>query len=227
MSLYIFWHRVLPWLKPLPALGRLVRHDPRSLLFLAEVSPLVSVLHIHNGDVLNQGKIGSCTGNATAQILNTDPLKGSRSLLAETDALNIYHWATVYDNIKGTYPPNDTGSSGLSAAKAAKKLGYIKSYSHAFGLQHVLGALALRPVIIGIPWLKNMFVVPANGILDVTGAEVGGHEIALIGLDVENQEVIMLNSWGPSWGSNGSARIRWSDLDLLLKQQGDCTVLLT
>ena len=73
-------------------------HDPRSLDHPAEVAPLVSVRHQHHGPVLDQGQLGSCTGNATAQALNTDPLMpDGRRLLTEQDAVAIYSWATHHD----------------------------------------------------------------------------------------------------------------------------------
>ena len=202
-------------------------HDPRSLDHPAEVAPLVSVRHQHHGPVLDQGQLGSCTGNATAQALNTDPLMpDGRRLLTEQDAVAIYSWATHHDPVPGAYPPQDTGSDGLSVAKAAKHLGLISSYAHAFGLDHTLGALALRPAIIGIPWLNGMFDPAPDGQLHVTGDIAGGHEICLDELDVERQRVWILNSWGFAWGQQGRAWLTWADLGGLLAQQGDATVLL-
>ena len=62
--------------------------------------------------------------------------------------------------------------------------------------------------------------------LEPTGAVAGGHEVCLIGVNVENELVTVLNSWGPSWGQQGTARMRWSVLGGLLEQQGDATVLV-
>ena len=211
-----------------PFLGRHLEpnHDPRSLAFPAATAPLVTTQHAHHGPVLDQGQLGSCTGNATAQALNTDPLKpAARRLLTEADAVAIYSWATHHDPYPGVYPPTDTGSDSLSVCKAAKKLGLIKAYQHAFGLQHTLGALVIAPVIIGIPWLDAMFQPDTNGYLNVSGNVAGGHEVCLVGLDVEHQYVTVLNSWSSAWGQNGTAKLRWSDLEILLKQGGDCAVL--
>ena len=202
-------------------------HDPRSRAFPAATAALRTVVHQHEGPVLDQGSVGSCTGNATAQALNTAPLlPPGRRLLAEADAIGIYSWATHHDPFPGVYPPTDTGSDGLNVAKAAKHLGLISTYRHAFGLQHALGALVLAPLIIGVAWHQSMFTVPASGVLSCTGPVVGGHEVALIGLDVEAETVMILNSWGAGWGDQGTARLRWADLGSLLAQQGDATVLV-
>jgi len=210
------------------ALGRHLEpnHDPASRAFPAAVAPLVTTLHAHRGPVLDQGQLGSCTGNAVSQALNTDPLRpAERRLLTEADAVGIYTWATHHDPYPGAYPPDDTGSSGLAVAKAARKLGLIHSYRHAFGLDHALGALVLAPVIIGIPWLADMFTPDPDGYLSRTGTVAGGHEVALIGLDVEHRNVTVLNSWGSGWGNGGTALMHWADLDALLGQGGDVTVL--
>jgi hypothetical protein len=220
------------------ALGRHLEptHDPASRAFPAETAPLKTVFHQHHGPILNQRDLGACTGFSTATALDTDPLiPAGRRLLNGDDAKGIYSWATHHDPYPGVWPPTDTGSSGLAVAKAAKHLGLIGSYRHAFGLQHVLGALAARPLIVGIPWLSGMFTPGRDGVLSVTGSVEGGHEIALIGLDVENELVVVPNTWSETWGvpapecgitTGGTCRLRWTDLGSLLAQQGDATVLV-
>jgi hypothetical protein len=207
-------------------LGRHVEHDPRSLQFeAARATTLRTVLHEHHGPVLDQGQLGSCTGNAIAQACNTDPLiKPGRRLLTEDDAINAYERATRLDGYPGVYPPDDTGSSGLAAAKAARALGWIGHYRHAFGLQHLLEALVLQPVIIGISWTRDMFAPDLDGYVHPSGDPVGGHEVCLIGLDVDRRDVVVLNSWSENWGLGGTARMSWVDLDDRLRNQGDCTV---
>lgn len=202
-------------------------HDWRSRNFPAATAPLTTVMHQHDGPILDQGNLNACTGNATAQALNCAPLRqpAGRRLLTEADAVAIYSWATAHDPYPGRYPPTDTGSDGLAVAKAARKLGLISTYQHAFGLAHTLGALVRSPLIIGIPWLQSMFSPASDGYLTVTGAVAGGHEVCLRGIDVQRQAVRLVNSWGHGWGDGGEAWLRWTDLGHLLEQQGDATVL--
>jgi hypothetical protein len=186
----------------------------------------------HHGPILDQGDLGSCTANALSQALNTGLLRDALErrgiqLLTEREAVGFYAVATSIDPHTGRWPADDTGSSGLAVAKAAKKSALITGYAHAFGLDHTLGALAAGPVIIGVPWLNSMFS-PVGGrlVVDESSGVAGGHEVALIGLDVEHQGVTVLNSWGAAWGTGGTAQLAWPDLKLLLAQGGDCTQLV-
>jgi len=207
------------------ALGRVVQHDPRSRAYPATLGALRTITHRHYGPVLDQGQIGSCTGNAAADALNTTPLRHGRRLLTEVDARTLYHEATVLDGFPGTWPPTDTGSSGLGVAKAVVKAGWATGYTHAFGLDHALAALVLAPVIVGTNWHDSMFTPDSKGFIHPSGAVVGGHEYALVGLDVKRARVTMLNSWSASWGINGRAYITFADLGALLADQGDVIAL--
>jgi hypothetical protein len=209
------------------ALGRRVNHDPRSRAFPAPAAAtLRSVSWRRWSPVLEQGDLGSCTGNAIVGALGTQGLykAGTAKALTEELAVSIYKRATVIDPFPGSWPPDDTGSDGLSVCKVAKELGLIASYSHAFGLDHCLAALALSPVMVGVPWLESMFSPGSSGLVDVWGAEVGGHEFVLTGLDVRHRLVRARNSWGMSWGVGGFFYLRWEDLGSLLERQGDCSV---
>ena len=46
----------------------------------------------------------------------------------------------------------DTESSGLAVAKAAKREGWIKVYEHAFGLDDLIHGLSERAGLLGIYW---------------------------------------------------------------------------
>jgi hypothetical protein len=215
----------------MPALGRLVDHDERSRQYqAAKANTARSVLWGHHAPVLDQGKLGSCTGNALAQLINTDAFETSRrqtghsSYLAEADAVRIYELATQLDGISGnTYPPTDDGSSGLGAAKAGKKFGYFTSYKHAFGFDHFAAAVQLQPVIVGTDWYEDMFTPNSRGFITPGGEVAGGHEYLIIGINYEGKYVTMLNSWGSGWGQNGRARITFDAFEQLLADQGDVT----
>jgi hypothetical protein len=204
------------------ALGRIVQHDPRSWNFQAERAPaLVSVLHERKRRPLDQGQTGDCTGMAMTGLLCTKPFPHSK--LSERTAIKLYSKATTLDDVPGSYPPDDTGSSGLAVAKAAKHYGYIKSYSHAFGLQHALEALVLAPVICGFDWYEGFDQPDSSGNVTISGSIRGGHEVEVLGLDVEAQTIQLINSWGDGYGVNGRFQMSWSTFDQLLSQSGDVT----
>jgi hypothetical protein len=208
-------------------LGRHVEHDPRSLNYPAETVSVRDVKYTRHCPPFNQGNLGSCTGNAMAGALMTDPYYKSGRDLGESEAVTLYEQATKLDRIPGSYPPDDTGSSGLAVAKAARNDGYISGYTHAFGLQHALEALAAAPVITGVHWYDSFDHPLATGECPLTaGASIrGGHEIELFGLEVENRRVWAYQSWGPTWGGlqNGTFWFSWDTFERLLAERGDVT----
>lgn len=200
-------------------------HDPRSRAYPVRVAPTqpASVLHHHGGPILNQGPLGSCTGNAIVNALNARPLRHRRRFLDETDAVRLYGAATRLDPWPGDYPPDDTGSSGLAAAKAAQREGLIIGYQHAFTHDEILLAITRAPVIVGVPWFDGMFTPDPAGFVHPTGTIVGGHEFAILGQALHSEYFTALNSWGAGWGDAGRFRIRFDDLWALLEHGGDVT----
>lgn len=216
-------------------LGRLVEHDERSRRFAfdARKVALASIHHERRIPVLNQGDLGSCTGHAMTGLLGTVPffatlpdgtLSASDAAGDEKVAVDLYSAATSLDSYPGTYPPTDTGSSGIGVAKAAKAKGWISGYQHTFDLNSALAALAVTPVIIGVSWYEGFDSPKADGELALAGSVRGGHEIVLDQLDVEHKRVWLTNSWGTSFGVHGRAFFSWDTFSTLLSQQGDCTV---
>lgn len=222
-------------------LGRHIEHDDASWdhAFAGEIlsfSQLKSIMHVRAGGPLNQGNIGACTGNATAGAIDTQPLhEAGMVTLKEQGALKIYGLATKLDSIPGTYPPDDTGSTGLSAAKAAHQLGYIGSYSHAFNMMAALSAMMVGPVITGINWYEGFDTPdPNTGLCRIAGEIRGGHEIEEIGFvlmpTLDDCLIIAENSWGTSWGAKidgvpGRFCYTVETKQTLLSQQGDVTIL--
>jgi hypothetical protein len=110
-------------------LGRHVEHDPRSRAYAVttrRVTTVKSFRHkVFDPTPTPNQRIGCCTG--VDQCVRADA-RGNRvrgEILGMDVAVSIYRRATVLDAFPGSYPPNDTGSSGLAAAKAAKEAGII------------------------------------------------------------------------------------------------------
>jgi hypothetical protein len=211
---------------PHTTLGRHVQHDPRSKSFhAARAVAIKDVMWEYHGQILDQGRVGSCTGNSAVEVLMTGPYYDHyQKVYTEADALAIYERATHLDSIPGYYPPNDTGSSGLAVMKACKEKGWIGGYRHAFGLTHALQALMLGPVIAGTAWYENMFNPTPDGFVRVGGAVAGGHEYTVIGYDSSRDAVRCINHWTASWGDHGYFWLKRSDWGNLLADYGDVTV---
>jgi len=224
-----------------PRLGRHVQHDPRSLAFAHGVLPksaIKSVDWTRRAPIFDQGNLGSCTGNAAAGLVGTDcaarpgltsvTIDGGVLPVDETLAVKVYSLATTLDEFKGQYPPTDTGSSGLGAAKALVKLGLATAYNHAFSLDALKSALQSGPVMVGTVWLESMFDVDAKTghvVVDRKSQVAGGHEYVISAYDASAATFRIDNSWGESWGADrGSAWFAEADMQWLLSQDGDVTV---
>lgn len=179
------------------------------------------------GPVLDQRNTSSCTGHALAHCLNTTYFAGTRGIrrryLDSRAAMDLYSAATARDEFPGQYPPNDGGSSSLGVCKAGVDLGYLSGYRHTFTLAQAISAIQVQPGIAGLPWYEGMFDTDNAGFIRPTGRMIGGHEVTVLGVNLPARYVTILSSWGPLWGINGRAKIRWQDFDKLLHEQGDVT----
>ncbi len=229
------------------ALGRHLEHDSRSRSFTIEVPPVgvprKSVLWPHRAPVLNQMKLGACTGFAMTQLLNCcmyaptrKKVKGTDGWLTDADAILMYGLATHLDGFgpENYYPPNDDGSTGLGVAKAAEQDGFIDSYQHAYTVPQLQAALATQPVIAGTSWTNSMFRCdPVTGFVTVgpinDSTIAGGHEYAILGVDYQLQCFVMLNNWSDKWGGGdglapGYFRVKFTDYEELLANDGDIII---
>ena len=209
-------------------MGRHIEHDPRSkeYPFLAKAGERKAVLHKRHAKILDQGRIGSCTGNALEGALGSAPLHKPFERHTEQRAVALYSLATSLDGFQGDYPPEDTGSSGLAVCKAAVQLKRLTGYRWAFGLEQALDALQAGPVITGVAWYQGFDRPDGRGKVSLSGGQRGGHEFLVRGYDPERSEVFCDNSWGEAWGLKGSFRMTTSDWGTLLEQRGDVTVPL-
>lgn len=224
-------------------LGRHVEHDDRSRAHEfsaprrgADTDKLWSFTK----PVLNQGNTSSCVGNTFAQFMNTDFAALARTKLGiewvtETQALNVYHLATIADGVTSEiYPPADDGTSGLAGAKAAQQLGWIDRYEHAFDFDTFRSAIQVSPVCVGTLWTTAMFNADANGLITVGDLGdpndpnnpniAGGHEYLGLGISYTLRQVRFLTSWGPSFGKRGEFMMSFDDFETLIVNQGDIVV---
>lgn len=213
-----------------PGMGRsIIEHDERSKSFRA-----VSLIDTtkprtktwRRGGPYDQGQTSECVPNTGKGLLNTTPFsaKVDYDIRHEYSVEEFYDGAREYDEWPGT---DYNGTSALGLCKYFLARNIISEYRWCFGLQDVLLTLShVGPVGIGVMWTQDMFRPDPEGIITPTGAEAGGHEVELIGVDVSERVVIGMNSWGANWGMHGRFKLRWDDLETLLNNQGDAVVLL-
>lgn len=207
-------------------LGRHQEHDPASKAFsAARAARIHDVSWDYHGKILDQGDIGSCTGNAAVEVLMCSPYWDHKpETFVESDALAVYERATHLDRIPGWYPPTDTGSSGLAVMKACREKKYITGYQHAFGIDHAMGALMLGPLITGTVWYDDMFKPDLDGTVHPGGAVAGGHEYTVVGYDTIRDSLRCLNHWTAGWGDGGYFWLKRKDWAALLADGGDVAV---
>lgn len=219
-------------------LGRHVLHDEASKDFEARKligrrpRPLHTVQHKVEAPIWDQGDIGQCTAEAALGSLMFDQIRKPEWRFngtgKDSDTLSLYREETRLDDsqIAGSWEPEDTGSTGVWSMKALHKQGLIASYHWAFSLTTVLQLLLDQPVSTGTSWYESMFYPDVEGVLTVDDSKSasGGHQYLLIGLDVEKEQVIGRNSWGPTWGVEGLFRMSFTDYAKLLADNGDAVV---
>jgi hypothetical protein len=224
----------IPW-EPSPhggPLGRNLHHDPRSWNYRVtrQDTPLRSVAHKRLVGVYDQGQIGDCVPHAGKGVLSTRPF--GRRFTSERGIIATYSELTRMDDVPGQYPPDDTGSDGLSFAKLAVAKKWCSSYQHAFGTDDLLHAIQTSAVMVGTDWLDGMDRPAADGRVHPTGSVRGGHEYecaeyeqrGTVRNDAEDR-LWFWQSWGP-WALAGRFYVVVNDFAGLLDRQGDATVLV-
>lgn len=179
--------------------------------------------------VLDQGKEGACVGFGVTNELLFYPVavKGLDAAFARE---KIY-WVAQEDDPwpGGSYPqasPVYEGTSVLYGVKAAADLGYYKTYSWAtVEKEMALGVGHLGPAIIGIDWYEGMFQPNSDGFIRPSGDKAGGHCILVKAVNVKAGYYVVHNSWGPSWGNKGDAKIKRTDMAKLIADNGECCII--
>ena len=215
-----------------PRLGRQIVHDPRSRAFPFGATVDTTTWRSRTVRVYDplpnpNQTIGNCTGCAKATQLNSVGNRVSGVVLKMSDADRIYSLATTLDPWAGSYPPDDTGSSGLAAAKAAQQLGLGGAYRWLFGGANevVQAVMEGRTVNVGTMWYYSMFSPWRSGndpigIVAPAGQPAGGHEWTVRGYDVD-RDLVLGRCW---WGEFRDFWIMREHLDELLHDDGDAHV---
>lgn len=197
--------------------------------------------------VLDQGKEGACVGFAYSH----DAIACPNHIETYTDGTlidayfartKIYWESQKIDSYPGGAYPGATpfmeGTSVLSAAKIMQQLGLYSAYYWALTLmQLALGVAYEGPAVLGVKWTAGQSQPDTNQFIHVSGQVVGGHAILCKGVvifwvdpngpknwanvDLLQSYFVLHNSWGSSWGNNGSCKISFKDMDELLTDQGE------
>jgi hypothetical protein len=161
----------------------------------------------------DQGNHPHCVGYAWAHWLLCVPIR------QWLDPAGLYRLSQFLDE----WPGEDyDGTSVRAGAKVLHQLGFLSRYEWAWDVDTVAQTLLTQgPVVVGTAWTEGMTTPDDHGFIRLTGALQGHHAWLLSGVDTRQGIARAKNSWGTSWGDSGRAWITLSDLDALLKDQGE------
>lgn len=213
-------------------LDRLINFDERSRNFPITTSIKNRKYRSYtwrNTEWYDQGVEGACVAFALGHELNARPAE-IKNISFKWLVENVYWNAQKIDPwVGGSYPganPIYAGTSVLAGVKVLQKLGAFKSYRWAFNLEDIiLGVGHNGPAVIGVNWYTNMFYPNQQGFITPTGSFAGGHAVMLKAVNIKKEIFTIRNSWGKNWGMNGDCYITFNDLNILMKQQGECVFL--
>lgn len=177
------------------------------------------------GAWLDQGNTGTCVGHAFAHR--------RADATVRTEGIDHDYAIDLYVAASGDTSLQE-GTYAIEACRVMKQRGEISDYFWITSPEELESTLLNRgPVCVGTNWYEDMFY-PAtrygNQYLNVSGPYAGGHEYVLNGIDTAPDDgpafYRMKNSWGTSWGKNGTARIPKNQMDDLIFSQGGDAVLI-
>jgi papain like protease len=188
----------------------------------APPQPAGVVLWTNPNPVLDQGNFGTCVGNGWANWGNTEPVVDHYD---ETVARAIYYEATVIDG----QPDNpdapgggQQGSTVRSGAKAMQNRGRLGTYAFASSVDDAVAWIKTKgPIVMGTDWTSDMFTPDPTGRIHPTGAVMGGHCYVGNGYDPTLNDILFEQSWGTSWGVNGTFRMSIPEFITLFDNQGE------
>ena len=166
----------------------------------------------------NQENTPQCVGYAWAHWIEDGPVKheGISPIINPT---LIYKEAQKLDEWVGE---NYNGTSVRGGAKYLKNTNKISSYLWTYNINVLIDTVLTKgPVVVGTNWYRSMFFPDKNGLMRVTGKLTGGHAYVINGVDKNKKLFRIKNSWGKNWGKSGHAFISFSDMEKLIKQNGE------
>lgn len=208
-------------------LGRQKVHDPESRSFamgltVDKTAWTTKLVRIYDPTTNPNQCHGECTGCSNAMMLNSEGNRVANQVLNMNYAHKVYSIASYSDPWPGGWQPDDTGSSGLAAAKAAQKLGTGGEYRWLLGGadEVVQSIMQGRVVSVGTSWYEGMMNKDAQLNIAPTGQRLGGHQYTVRGYD-KSRDSVVIRCW---WGSFRDAYLKRSYLNDLLMAGGDAYV---
>ena len=202
-------------------------HDPASRGYAAVelvAGPPAHDVMWRPGQVLDQGREGSCTGHACVGEVLAEPVAGEVDNPSSM-AVQWYHRAQRLDEWPGE---QYTGTSVNAAMRVGRTYGWWDGWRWAFGVEDMRAAIQLGPLVLGIPWFARMYDTDTDGVVRLGGQQVGGHCLLVVGWVTDyaghGPGFWWVNSWGEGYGINGAAFVPEATMRTLVAKVGECAV---
>jgi len=212
---------------------RLVLDPLRAVAFPHDVPP--GRRSYRSGPILDQGNTGTCVAHGWSAKIAGGPIMQPMPmtpydfyrLLVKLDEYRENDFEAVAPDALLQY-----GSSVRGGAKAAQKIGALKSYLWAESVSDVRGwhLVGKGGFVIGVDWKTGMMETDSEGFISYTGNVEGGHCVATVAWDDFRQHrghtvraVQIQQSWGLPWGDKGKgfAWIEEGDLAKMITDNGE------
>lgn len=169
------------------------------------------------GPVTDQGDESSCVGHSTFKLMTSEPVLQDPGIISP---------AFIYDEAREndewpTGKETDSGTSVRAGLEVLRRHGRIENYYWADGAEQILEyLLKFGPLVFGTNWYSDMFSPDSNGMLRVSGTLAGGHAYLVYAGSWQDKTVTLRNSWGPTWGKFGDAKMSLVDVAKLMQLGG-------
>ena len=211
--------------------------DHRDKVYRPTIEPVnlpasVDLSTVHNVPVVDQGQLGSCTGNGIASALGYLQLIEGESLDYPSRLFIYYNERVIEGSVN-----DDAGAEIRDGIKTVVSQGYAPETEWPYDISKftvkppanvyadaqkdlvtlyqkvnidtnsMMSALASGyPIIVGFT-VYDSFFNGANGDIPMpnlnTESVQGGHAVIVVGYDQTTKKFKFQNSWGTSWGNNG------------------------
>lgn len=205
--------------------GRRYAEDTRDRLFALPLQETARTYRFWpTFEPLDQGETPQCVAYSTGQWLTASPVRNTKFYQPGPIApwlASFYKECQREDEWEGE---DYEGTSVRASFKLLKRKGFVSQYRWAWDAETVARhILEIGPVVVGTAWYQGMSK-PKRGYLSPSGILLGGHAYTLVGFSRPRNSFRVFNSWGKFWGSNGRAWINFTDMNGLLRDQGEaCT----
>lgn len=159
---------------------------------------------------LDQGDTPECTVFAKGSFLQVAPLMTKRLPLLHP----YYVRARELDDIPGV---DYEGTTCHGAAAAFAERGWFKTFLWTNDPEAMREWILTRgTVVVGTDWHADMMETDSHGFIHATGPVVGGHAYNVVWYAERGDYYDIRQSWGPTWGVRGHAKIHAQELHDLI-----------